>query len=94
MDKELKAKWVKALTSGRYKQGKGALKRDGGYCCLGVLREVTPLNYGPKGNSNWFLSDKEVDACGLTKHIQRRLAKLNDDEVPFDMIASLIDAAL
>ena len=39
MDKELKATWVEALRSGKYKQGKFYLyDRDKNtYCCLGVL---------------------------------------------------------
>lgn len=38
MPKELLEKWLAALRSGEYKQGREALRsRDGGYCCLGVL---------------------------------------------------------
>jgi hypothetical protein len=44
MDKKLKAKWIKALRSGEYKQGKGVLRsgtgKDASYCCLGVLCDV------------------------------------------------------
>ncbi len=44
MNKELKQKWIDALRSGDYEQGKGLLCRitpDGAkYCCLGVLCEV------------------------------------------------------
>lgn len=32
--------WVKALRSGKYKQGKGALFENGRYCCLGVLARL------------------------------------------------------
>lgn len=41
MDKELKEKWVAALRSGKYKQGRMVL-RDGNnnYCCLGVLCDL------------------------------------------------------
>jgi hypothetical protein len=47
MDEKLKAKWVKALRSGKYKQAHDTLKgetndRDIGYCCLGVLCEIAP----------------------------------------------------
>lgn len=44
MDKEVKAKWLIALRSGKYKQGMGCLKNKTTgtkYCCLGVLIEVT-----------------------------------------------------
>lgn len=37
MDAELKAKWVAALRSGKYRQGHNALMTDNGYCCLGLL---------------------------------------------------------
>lgn len=43
MDKELKDKWVAALRSGEYKQGRSYLKRGDLYCCLGVLCEVAQL---------------------------------------------------
>ena len=33
-------KWVKALESGRYKQGNGSLLRDGQFCCLGVACDL------------------------------------------------------
>lgn len=40
MNPEVKARWVAALRSGEYKQGKNALQRDGKFCCLGVLCEI------------------------------------------------------
>jgi hypothetical protein len=42
MDAALKSKWVKALLSGDYKQGRGLLHDDADNtnCCLGVLCEV------------------------------------------------------
>jgi len=36
-------KWVKALRSGKYKQGRYCLRQDDEYCCLGVLCEVAGL---------------------------------------------------
>ena len=42
MDPELKAKWVAALRSGEYKQGRDVLhnNKSNTYCCLGVLCRV------------------------------------------------------
>jgi len=40
MPKKLLRKWLKALRSGKYKQGKGKLYGEGRYCCLGVLQKV------------------------------------------------------
>jgi trans-aconitate methyltransferase len=37
-------RWVEALRSGDYVQGKGALAQDGKYCCLGVACEVALRN--------------------------------------------------
>ena len=38
ISKTIKAKWVKALRSGRYPQGTGKLgNKAEGFCCLGVL---------------------------------------------------------
>ena len=46
MNQEIKTKWVAALRSGKYRQGKGLLRQEpaeGGddqFCCLGVLCDV------------------------------------------------------
>ena len=46
MDKRIKARWVKALRSGKYKKAIGALKvvdiqtGKASYCCLGVLCDL------------------------------------------------------
>lgn len=40
MDKRIKKRWVAALRSRKYKQGKGYLKSDDKYCCLGVLCDL------------------------------------------------------
>ena len=37
MKRSIARKWAKALESGEYKQAKGALRKSGGFCCLGVL---------------------------------------------------------
>ena len=42
LTKEVKERWIAALRSGEYKQGKHKLETsDGFYCCLGVLQMVT-----------------------------------------------------
>lgn len=40
MNPEIRDRWVAALRSGNYAQGRGHLKEDAGYCCLGVLCEL------------------------------------------------------
>lgn len=46
MNPEIKTKWVEALRSGKYKQGKKSLRsREGDkYCCLGVLCDLYAAN--------------------------------------------------
>jgi hypothetical protein len=43
---ELKKRWVESLRSGNYKQTPGRLKTDDGYCCLGVLCELSSHFHG------------------------------------------------
>ena len=49
MNPEIKAKWVAALRSGKYTQGRGALRRTNGeMCCLGVLCDIlAPDDWAP-----------------------------------------------
>lgn len=41
-----RAKWIKALRSGEYKQTTGALRDNEGFCCLGVLCDITKDEVG------------------------------------------------
>ena len=46
-------KWVDALRSGEYEQGKGNLKTaDGKFCCLGVACEISELG---EWNGRYYL---------------------------------------
>ena len=41
MNPEIKAKWVEALRSGKYEQGRDVLRTtDNKFCCLGVLADI------------------------------------------------------
>lgn len=40
MNQAIKAQWLAALRSGAYKQTTGMLRKDNGYCCLGVLCDL------------------------------------------------------
>lgn len=54
MNPKMKQKWVEALRSGKYEQGKGMLKTgDGNFCCLGVLADIN--------GETWFQTEKVVD---------------------------------
>lgn len=51
MKEKVKNLWVEALRSGKYKQGKLALKTEDGYCCLGVLCDIYAKTQKKKGFS-------------------------------------------
>lgn len=40
MHPDIKARWVDALRSGRYEQGRNRLRTGDRYCCLGVLCDL------------------------------------------------------
>lgn len=50
MNKKLKKEWVKALRSGKYKQGVGALctsvNGEDKFCCLGLLADICSPHIG------------------------------------------------
>jgi len=49
MNKELIRQWVEALRSGKYTQGRKALRNiDNTYCCLGVLCDISKDTLGLK----------------------------------------------
>lgn len=45
--------WVDALRSGEYAKGKGHLKKDGTFCCLGVATDVLGVK---RGLGEWQLA--------------------------------------
>ena len=53
MNPQIKQKWVNALRSGDYQQGRNYLRTDNGFCCLGVLCDL----YGKENNVEWKLED-------------------------------------
>ena len=55
MNPQIKQKWVSALRSGDYQQGRNYLRTDNGFCCLGVLCDL----YGKENNVEWEID--EVD---------------------------------
>jgi hypothetical protein len=49
MNPQIKQKWVSALRSGDYKQTQHRLRKEDGFCCLGVLCDL----YGKENNAEW-----------------------------------------
>ena len=85
MNKEWKEKWIEALRSGEFKQGRRQLKSDeGDYCCLGVL--ATIAGYDPTSEEtrhNWeaYLNEDIQDQMDLSYEIQTKLAEMNDGKL-------------
>lgn len=104
MNTDLKARWVAALRSGKYKQGKSALQTwDGKFCCLGVLCDLIDpegwelrstfcalYNYKTDTRTG-FLPDSLGLAIGLGEEFQSRLSQLNDGNETFEKIARIIE---
>ena len=74
MNKEIKAKWIEALRSDRYIQGRNVLKRYDKFCCLGVLCDILdPTEWVKppysdacyyKGKESW-LAKEVLNTCNL-----------------------------
>ncbi len=104
MKAETKQKWLEALRGGNYVQASGILNDgNGGFCCLGVLHDVTGGNwhtnkYGDfstgsrkRQNSNSAMLEGSVFLQGLDVVLADQLAKLNDNGRTFKEIADVIE---
>lgn len=109
MDAEWKRKWVEALRSGEYKQGRYQLMEDNGsFCCLGVLTDLVVKESG--GKYSWdedtgFIYDQGVlpgevpNVVGLDSYDPyaegHTLSSWNDDRgADFNRIADIIEKHL
>ncbi|MGY3609896.1 MULTISPECIES: hypothetical protein [unclassified Bradyrhizobium] len=107
MDADLKKRWVEALRSGDYKQGRRVLRQDDMYCCLGVLCDLAATGEWrrqPDGQTHVYSVDGEYDDiympwpvmafCGLDHNKEMAVSTMNDDGKSFADIASWIEANL
>lgn len=110
MNKTIKKKWVKALRSGNYKQGKERLrttKTDGSsyYCCLGVLADVLGCEWIEGAEIARFKEEKQISAAIIPHRVadkiklpaikQDKLISMNDGAGrSFNYIASYIERYL
>ncbi len=106
----VKAKWLEALRSGKYAQVKKTLRRGDGFCCLGVLCDIS-------GKADWekvkrskdkksYLGQKgelpeEVrkwagldDSNPYIYGVSSSLTNLNDKGKTFEEIADIIEKKL
>ena len=104
--KEARSEWVKALRSGKYRQGTHVLRSpvDETYCCLGVACDLyADLEDNPmakwEAGSGWMflghistLPNKVVRWLGITRpSFSEHLSSMNDSGKTFDEIASHIE---
>lgn len=85
---DFKAKWVAALRSGEYKQGRGQLRNHNNeYCCLGVACIVTGYEvelikdkcYVPK---DFELIPMKLRGASYDSSLVKLLANMNDGQDP------------
>ena len=87
--------WIEALRSGKYKQGRLFLRREGKYCCLGVAADLL----GSKDLLRSDLTDEEMTQLGLFtptggQKDRLSLAGLNDIGHSFSDIAALLETGV
>jgi hypothetical protein len=100
MDAELKKRWVAALRSGEFKQGRGLLRDGDQYCCLGVLCSVAGIPISEDG-SDALTDDGKSGAYAPIRDVLGEkaspfdLAMMNDmDRKSFAQIADYIEEHL
>ena len=64
MKPEIKARWLAALRSGDYRQGKYRLREGNDFCCLGVLCDVLSSDAG----GEWVKPKEQKSAWPVTEH--------------------------
>lgn len=85
-DPELKVKWLEALRSDKYEQGRSHLRTaDNRFCCLGVLCDVIdPTRWTARRGSSWLYMDREgfvpIDVATKTGMRSSLLGALGDDD--------------
>jgi hypothetical protein len=108
MKKIWKDKWVKALRSGEYEQGKDYLCKEGkshdSFCCLGVLCDIVwPGKWEYEDGVGVFKHQERynqlppcsvLDKVGLLMKTAETLAEMNDTGKKFSAIANYIEKHL
>ena len=104
MNPEVKQRWLAALRSGFYQQGKHSLSKGGAFCCLGVLCDLHSKETGTQwlareGDNMYFDDTSYVPEhifswAGIASNNPLDLATLNDDGASFEAIANKIEVEL
>ncbi len=92
---KLQKRWLAALRSGKYKQGRLRLRSGDNFCCLGVLCDVyDPKEWGEYGTYDYAHNMPPLDVlikCCLTPSFAHALAEANDKGKSFSEIADMIE---
>ena len=96
LDQDTFDKWISALRSGEYRQGRGALRsKDDRFCCLGVLAYVEDPEAWEIEPEQDCYTFKGVNTTFLHNRIgyQTLLANMNDRSDSFHDIADWIESS-
>ena len=95
----LRTTWTTALRSGKYQQARRRLRDDGGFCCLGVLCDVSKKgkwaargSYFAEPESDYAMPPFSVTSAAAAEGISGDLATMNDAHG--DDFATIADAIL
>ena len=107
MNNEVKARWIQALKSGNFQQGKNSLHYENKFCCLGVLCELAVENnvssYERSVDSSYTYYDggsttpaaRVLNWAELESITVETLIRMNDSyENSFETIANYIEENL
>jgi hypothetical protein len=102
MDANIKAKWLEALRSGKYRKARGQLRRIGRQmCCLGVLCDILPEVKWESVVARYRNSFSRVqlpkgvnDLAGLPVNREMDLSNLNDSKAGWEPVIQYIETEL
>lgn len=87
MDKDLAMKWVDALRSGKYEQGKERLRTlDDKFCCLGVLANIENLKWSIDKNNEYICYGIDGHRAQLPPYIESKVFKNGSSQGLFVMM--------
>lgn len=100
MNNEIKQKWVDALRSGEYQQGRHQLRNDDSYCCLGVLCDLFAENNPEQGkwyqnqvDDSWFFETDDDRFVGSLPVGVAEWAQLDDINPPVKIDGGIANIA-
>ena len=105
MKEEVAKAWVAALRGGKYEQAEGALRAGSGFCCLGVLCDISKQGEWRQGDDHHpqtYLEQRtylpaqvqlwaEVRGEDPYTSTKETLSALNDRGLSFEEIADIIE---